>query len=471
MQPETLRVPEMNAAMLACATAAILAAAPVGAKELPTLITYDIPQPLLYSHHIDDFTVRVRQPGEAWRDLYEYRVMVDQDTHSAASVVMFDFTGKVEIAVRKNNGDVHRVAVRPGNPPVRLQDGVAFITLDRPANLSVEFDGDRLHNLHILAGAPIERPPATPDTVFYEAGLHVPADGSGYFPVRSNQTIYVAGGAVLQGTFAPREVENVRILGRGIIDRPQEQLVVQSSRNVTVEGLTFLTPLHGTIACSMSRDVRFRDIRTFSDGQWSDGINVFACTDVSVDRAFVRTSDDSVAIYATRKSATGDTQRVTVSHSTFWPDVAHAMFVGLHGDHNVVSDIAFDDIDVLDHDEDDPEYQGVMAISAGDSNTVRNVRFSNVRVDAIEEGRLFNVRVVFNSKYSFSPGRSVENVIFRDISFTGAGWASPSIVAGYDAERRVRNVSFENIRIGGRRMTRPEGWLEVGAFADQVAIR
>ncbi|CAN7434473.1 glycosyl hydrolase family 28 protein [Phenylobacterium sp. LjRoot225] len=451
-------------------------AAPAVAAS-PQLEVYSNPAPLQYSHHNDDFTVRVRQPGGAWRDLYEYDVEVDLDKPQHASMARFDFDGPVEVAIEKNNGDVRRVAVRPASAGVtpRLgKDGLVYLTLDRPANLSVEFDGDRLHNLHLLAGRPDEPPKPGPDVVVYEPGLHKPPADATYFPVRSNQTIYVAGGAVLQGQFRLDGVENVRIYGRGIIDRQQEQFLVHDSRNVTVEGLTFINSKYGTIACGGSKDVRFLDLKAFSAGQWSDGINVFACEGVTVDHAFIRTSDDSVAIYATRKDGTGDTRNVRVANSTFWPDVAHAMFVGLHGNTpapNVIENVAFSNIDVLEVDEDDPEYEGVMAISAGDSNLVRHISFGDVRVEHIQEGKLFNVRVVFNGKYNTSPGKGVEDVVFRNISFTGAGAPSASLLSGYDAERRVRGVVFDNVTIAGRKLKAPEkGVLEVGPYADGVAF-
>lgn len=444
----------------------------------PNLLIYPTPPgKLLYSLHNDDFTVRVRRPGGPWRDLYEYAVKVDQDTQSDASVVQFDFVGKVEVAVQKNNGDFRRVEVRPRRNAVKptVKDGVAYFTLDRPQNLSVEFDGDRLSNLHVLAGAPIPRPAPGPDVVIFEPGLHKPADGGTFFPVKSGQTIYVAGGALMQGTFKLEGVENVRVIGHGMVDRPADQLTVQSSRNVTIEGLTFLTPAHGAMACSSSSQVRFKDVKAFSNGPWSDAVNVFACQDVEVERAFLRTSDDSVAIYATRKNGVGDTRRIRVSHSVFWPDVAHAMFIGLHGDSarpNTLEDIVFEDIDVLDLDEDDPEYQGAMAISAGDSNTVRNVRFDDIRVEHVQEGRLFNVRVVYNAKYSTSPGLAVDGVTFRNISYSGEGWAAPSLIAGLAADRRVRNVTFDNVRIAGERLKGPDAdTLEVGSFVDHLVFK
>jgi len=139
---------------------------PAGAAQVdPNLQIYPTPPAkLVYSLHSDDFTVRVRRPGGPWRDLYEYNIKVDQDRPHDASLVQFDFRGTVEVAVQKNNGDFRRVEVRPRRNAVKttVKGGVVYFTLDRPQNLSVEFDGDRLGNLHILAGEPIARPAPGP---------------------------------------------------------------------------------------------------------------------------------------------------------------------------------------------------------------------------------------------------------------------------------------------------------------------
>jgi hypothetical protein len=182
-----------------------------------------------------------------------------------------------------------------------------------------------------------------------------------------------------------------------------------------------------------------------------------------------------VAVYATRKSGVGDTRNIQVRQSVFWPDVAHAVFIGLHGDSkspNVLEDIRFQDIDILGLDEDDPEYQGALAISAGDTNTVRNVLFDDIRVEAIEEGKLFNIRTVFNAKYGTSPGLLVDGVRFRNIRFTGAGWASPSTISGLGPDRPVRNITFENVTIAGRRLTKADpAQIEIGPNVEGVTFK
>ena len=114
----------------------------------------------------------------------------------------------------------------------------------------------------------------------------------------------------------------------------------------------------------------------------------------------------------------------------------------------------------------------VDAISAGDGNTVRDVVFRNIRVDHIEEGKLINVRVVFNDKYSFSPGRAVEGITFQNITHAGKGWAGKSVLGGYDEGRRVSNVVFDNVRIDGARLRGPQdGSLDIGPFVDGLVFK
>ena len=66
---------------------------------------------------------------------------------------------------------------------------------------------------------------------------------------------------------------------------------------------------------------------------------------------------------------------------------------------NIIENITFSNIDILEQDEDDSNYQGCLAISASDNNLVRNITYENIRIEDIQEGQLFNFRVYFNEKY------------------------------------------------------------------------
>ena len=97
------------------------------------LQVFPFPQPIRYTHHNDDFTVRVRTPGGVWQDLYEYNVKVDLDTKQNASMVYFNFDGAVEVAVQKNNGTFSKVAVRPESKGIKhaVRNGIVYFALNR----------------------------------------------------------------------------------------------------------------------------------------------------------------------------------------------------------------------------------------------------------------------------------------------------------------------------------------------------
>lgn len=96
-------------------------------------------------------------------------------------------------------------------------------------------------------------------------------------------------------------------------------------------------------------------------------------------------------------------------------------------------------------------YQGCMAVDCGDKNRVRNVLFEDVRVESIQEGRLFYVKVRFNPKYDRQPGSGIEGVTFRNITYTGVG-ENRSLIQGLSPDGMVKDIIFENISINGEKM-------------------
>lgn len=126
-----------------------------------------------------------------------------------------------------------------------------------------------------------------------------------------------------------------------------------------------------------SENITVKNVKSFSYQGWGDGLDFFCCKHILVENVFLRNSDDCIAIYGHRWNFYGNTDDIIVRHSTLWADIAHPINIGTHGDTStegeVLENICFTDIDILEHDEDDPDYQGCMAINVGDHNLVRNV--------------------------------------------------------------------------------------------------
>lgn len=435
-----------------------------GVKEgarLHSIFTYPAPAgaPLK-----DDYEVYLQPRGsKEWTriDTYMARVNAPQADGSHAiseiSYCYFDFTGDVNVKVVCKKKKFSQARIRPDYRGVIAQvqnDSTVKFLLFQPENVSVEFDGNIADNLLVFTS----KPPASKDDaareaaaqgrafVAYEPGLYTQER----IDVPSNTTVYLEGGSYFTGTFAIEDAENVRILGRGVARpaRGYEGCHVYRSRNVRVEGMIL-----NTCPIGESSGVTLYDVRSISHPQWGDGLNVFGgCSDILFDRVFCRNSDDCTTVYATRKGFSGSVRNVRMTNSTLWADVAHPIFIGLHGNPavgDVIEGLRYDNIDILCQSEPQIEYQGAMAINCGDGNTVKEVLFDNIRIEQIRQGSILQVRVGWNSKYCMAPGAGVEDVTFRLIRYYGAP-AGMSVIAGYDAAHAVRNVTFEDFRINGR---------------------
>ncbi|MNI79934.1 hypothetical protein D3C73_1364270 [compost metagenome] len=111
-----------------------------------------------------------------------------------------------------------------------------------------------------------------------------------------------------------------------------------------------------------------------------------------------------------------------------------------------------------------------MAINAGDKNTVRNVTYDNIRVEAFELGQLLDLRVIWNKDYNPAPGKGISDIVFRRIRYTGAN-VNPNRIYGFDRERPVSGVSFEDLYINGEAvLDAVQGNFEINEWAEGITF-
>ncbi|MFF7066875.1 glycosyl hydrolase family 28 protein [Streptomyces pseudovenezuelae] len=429
------------------------------AEVTPKLVTY--PRPAAMPTNTS-FKVRVRtapdgdwQTLDIWRpQLGEINPTTGSSTTYNSSLAYFDFQGSVEVEVTCLKGGTTKVRVRPdsyGIKPEVLGDTLRF-TLDQPRNLVVQINDDIFDCLHLFARAVEKKRPAQddPDVLYYGPGVHTTADGTLLVP--SGKTVYLDGGAVLKATVIFRNVEHAGIAGRGVLaGTAGGGALVESSRNISIGAVTVLNPNGYAVQLGEATGVTIKGLGSFSSKGWGDGIDVFCSSNVVIDGVFMRNSDDCIAIYTHRWEYYGDTTDITVRNSTLWADVAHPINVGTHGNTDnpeVLKNLCFKNIDILDHREPQMNYQGCIALNPGDSNLIKNVRIEDIRIEDFRWGQVIYMKVMYNTKYNTSVGRGIENVYVKNLSYTGTN-ARPSLFLGYDAKHAIKDVTFENLVING----------------------
>lgn len=422
----------------------------------------------------------VTDTDEQWMSVTTLRCDVDMHRVQKASWAQWEMGEPVRVRVTNLRDDAiangtMQVVVRPSALdiiPQQIDERTIEFVLENPEYVSVEFGGDRKHNLHLF--------PELPETevytgteehcinwtgknnhdvfikdaqlIYFGPGIHRPKDlPSGEIKIPSNTTVYLAPGAVVRAKLCVDHAKNVRIIGRGILANPLRGVEITHSRNVLVEGITMVNPQHYTVFGGESSDITVRNIKSFSRHGWSDGIDLMCCRNVTIDNIFLRNSDDCIALYNHRWWYWGGSRNIRISRAKLWADVAHPFNFGCHGDDRsrrgeVLRDVVVTDCDVLNEDGD-----GIFSVRCGDKNRLEDIHFENIRIEEIERGALFSLRVLFSEKYNRAPGNNIRGVSFKNIHFEGdESHLLPSDITHYDAERRVEDITFENVTINGR---------------------
>lgn len=213
-----------------------------------------------------------------------------------ADVRPHDFDGSVEIT-----------------PNVEIK-----IKMNKPQYFTVEPYG-RNRALHVFADGIKEYGIDTnaKDVIYFGAGVH----DVGIMELKSGQTVYIDEGALVYATVKAFHAENVKILGRGILDNSKnkeiilrEQNVENNSvavnneyrdnavslvccKNVEIDGITIRDSLLYNIDVFSCENVNINAIKII--GSWrynTDGVHFANCINCSLANSFLRTFDDSINV-------------------------------------------------------------------------------------------------------------------------------------------------------------------------------
>lgn len=417
------------------------------------------------------------------------------DQTEQAGFACWDMDGPVKVVVHSRR-PVRSVVVRPALlsiQPVIEADCVSF-SLERPGPVVVEVNGPH-HALHLFASPP-EKDVPSPEASgvrFFGPGVH----HVGPVELKSNETVYLAGGAVVYGSLRARNASNLRIAGRGILDvspfpRGDGGGAVRliGCSNVVVQGIVMRDP--DVWCCSVfgCRNVTIDNVKLV--GLWrynADGIDICNSQDVEVRDCFVRAFDDALVIKGLKSRQDSFDERpvrdVRFHRCVVWCDWGRAMEIGAETCAPEIADIVFQDCDIV------RTTHIAMDIQHGDRAAIHNIRFQNIRVEIDEWNpppRMQNHReekyaappesrycptlmeiVIRKNAYSQDEQRgTVRDVVFADIAVTSPH-TPPSSFRGLDAEHGVDGVTIANLRFNGQPVrSASEARLQIGPHVRDV---
>jgi hypothetical protein len=425
-----------------------------------------------------------------------------------ASYCSFDMSGPVDITIKANR-DIKWVDVRPktaGIKPV-FKDSTITLRLTKPLQLSIELNGSLKSPLFIFANPPEANKPGknSQDVIYFEGGkIHYP----GVINVRSNQTVYIEGGAVVVGVIKAKAASNIKVLGRGVLDgtynnRLNDSIVKAAENdtsllrnmkgsynrfvelidcdNVTLDGFTLHNSTTWQVVPINTNNIRINNIKIVSDQASDDGIDVVRSTKVKIENCFIRTKDDCVVIKAHLNYPKSEpVDDVLVQGCTFWNALwGNGIEIGFELNAAEIKNIVFRDIDLIHI-----EAGAAISIHNAGSGHVKNVTFENIRIEDARQ-KLFDF-AIFRSQYSedgtrdpeerrrlylngawdgvlmvpaadraaHAPFRgNISNIVLKNISVTD-GLFPYSVFYGYDTQHNIKNVMIDNYVVHGKKITR-----------------
>ncbi len=420
----------------------------------------------------------------------------EMDQSELASFVSFSMEGTADFTVDVER-DFKEAVIRPLSKGVKLlrQGQRLSFTLSEPGGYTLEIDGSH-QALHILADPPASYAvsPEDPDVIYFGPGIHERQ----MITLRSGQTLYIDEGAVLYATIEAKDVDDVRIIGRGILDnsRNKEEILfpveeagsaggsdsgvvadgddicmgkvtsfdvgnarrantidIRDCRGLTIEGITIRDSLVYNIALLGCVDVHIDRVKII--GCWrynSDGIDLHNCQRIHIENCFIRTYDDALCIKgnfgvitpegkAEKPVYSQDCRDYLAENCVIWCDWGRCLEIGAETRVEEIDHIVFRNCDII------RACHIVMDVQNVDYAHVHDVVFEHIRVEYDGAGRRPYLQMRNGEAYPENPEDDYMPELMCAIVYQ-----HPEYSGGLSRRGRNSHLIFRNIDVTAPRM-------------------
>ena len=468
--------------------------------EAPADVTYEITEETVLTTYDGPKTMKSSEVARITAngcELFVYDVMVNHQhiwsedaMPDRTPMTYFDFSGKVTLDIEMTGMTVTSASVLPSSYGITptVTDGRVSFTVTEPGQYTVIYNGDVKNATHIFANPPETDVPDKNDPNVYYVGPGERTVGS--IVLKDNQTLYIAGGAVLHSEIVVNGAKNVRICGRGMIDGSKYKawnqagstahvpISLNNAINVTVEGISIVNANCWCFNSYASVNVAVKNVKIISGRQNGDGFTFQSCNKHVVEDCFVRSWDDSLVV----KNYLGPSKGITFRNIIVWTDLAQSMEIGYETNKgNIrspeISDVLFENITVLYN-----FHKPIISIHNSDNAYIHDITYRNILVEnAFMQGdngvnkELIDVTML-KSGWSTVKDKygSVDNVLIDGLTVVNTlnGAVPESRFVGHGSDNRITNVTMQNVTILGKRITSLEELnASVNEFCDNITVK
>ncbi|HKT79538.1 MAG TPA: glycosyl hydrolase family 28 protein [Vicinamibacterales bacterium] len=317
--------------------------------------------------------------------------------------------------------------------------------------------------------------------------------------LKSDMTLYLAGGALLQGASTPAEFEtgsgginiegcshgmvrmygvnNTKLMGRGVIDangvaiRAQNDtkinlLKIEESSNILVDGITVRNPSFWNTLIYRSDLVTLQNYKMINARPitkvWNntDGVNFDESTNGKLSNAFLYTGDDSMATKSEEPSGTINTRSIVHEKVVCYSNSVCCK-IGTKTMGQTIDGVVFRDIDVV-------KAGRALNIDAYDTAVVQNTRFEDIRIEAADASL---IALASNDPPFWRP--AANQSIIKDTHFTNVTSYvnKPINLHGRSESVNITGVHFQNLVVEGQPVTSqtdPDAIWNINAFVTGI---
>lgn len=501
----------------------------IGCKR-PNLITYKAPEQEKKSEtfelFVNDQSVFVYQARVSKSPINQiwpgYQRPLNQTELSSFSY--FDFEGIVKIRINSVR-DIQSVRVLPQEYGIipKVQGNTIEFEINRPMQCIVEVND--YHSVLNLFANPIEDfkvDKKDPKVHYFGPGIHE----AGVIEVKTDETVFIDGGAVVYGVINSENAKNIKITGRGILDASKIErdaaplmLNLYRVKNGYVNGIIFRDPHMWTAITGECDSIEINNIKMI--GLWrynADGIDFSNSNNCSIRNSFIRSYDDPIVV---RGMPDYDNEPYNVIENfkadscVLWADWGRGMEIGASTAFDTLRNVRFSNIYI-------PYFTtAAMDIQACDRGYITDVQYENIYIgDAIKDSIMLGdlpivsnawgkiiVMGLYNSYYSTDTIQGkISNISFRNIRYNPSDLkgmylheydsskviddphnfirdnmyfgdikfnsTQPNLIylSGYDATHDISNISISGLYMNGKLIT-DESMIGKNAFVKNVTIK